>query len=56
MEDLKITTLEELNDQVFGKKGTPKRDEFEKEIDLLRINNTKNPAAETPTAGFSMLM
>ena len=55
MEDLKITTLEELNDQVFGKKGTPKRDEFEKEIELMRIGETIKEARKSKSLSQEQL-
>ena len=55
MENMKITTLEELNEQVFGKKGTPKRDEFEKEIELVRIGETIKEARKSKSLSQEQL-
>ena len=33
MEDLRLTSFEDFQDENFGKIGTPERDAFEKEVD-----------------------
>lgn len=34
---MELTSLDEIKDQVFGKKGSPDRDRLEREMEALRI-------------------
>ncbi len=34
---MKLQTLDQIKDKYYGKKGTPDRDELERELEILRI-------------------
>lgn len=39
---MKLTSFEDLKDEIFGKVGTPKRDEYERELKQeLKADKTK---------------
>lgn len=39
MEKMKFYTQEEIEDEFIGKKGTPKRDKYEEQLDMFLIGN-----------------
>jgi DNA-binding XRE family transcriptional regulator len=44
---MKAITLDELTDKVYGKKGTPERDEYDREVELFVIGETIKQARES---------
>lgn len=55
MEKMKVYTFEEIEDKYIGLKGTPERDQYEKEFELFRIGETIKEARKSKSLSQEQL-